>query len=146
MSTLKQTNSLLRNTNTKPPLSLYDQYGAMAYGVILQIVPQEELAQEVLVELFNSLTFPNCGDGVSNAICILRNARTKAIEFSNRFKSLLPANEPESIVDKDALPKLIFDLAFKQGIPLDVVAEKLAITKDDAMKAIGQHVKSFRKS
>lgn len=139
-----QTNSLLRNTNTKPPLSLYDQYGAMAYGVILQIIPHEELAQEVLVDLFNSLTFHNCGDGVSNAICVLRNARTKAIEFSNRFKSLLPANE--SIVNKDDLPKLIFDLAFKQGIPLDIVAEKLGITKDDAMKAIGQQVKSFRKS
>ena len=141
-----QTNSLLRNTNTKPPLSLYDQYGAMAYGVILQIIPHEELAQEVLVDLFNSLTFHNCGDGVSNAICVLRNARTKAIEFSNRFKSLLPAKDPESVVDKDALPKLIFDLAFKQGIPLDIVAEKLGITKDDAMKAIGQQVKSFRKS
>lgn len=146
MSTLRQTSNLLRNTNTKPPLSLYDQYGAMAYGVILQIIPHEQLAQEVLVDLFNSLTFHNCGEGVSNAICILRNARIKAIEFSNRFKSLLPANENESIVDKDALPKLIFDLAFKQGIPLDVVAEKLEITKDDAMKAIGQHVNSFRKS
>lgn len=144
MSTLRQTNNLLRNADTKPPLSLYDQYGAMAYGVILQIIPHEQLAQEVLVDLFNSLSFKNCGDGVSNAICILRNARTKAIEFSNRFKSLLPANE--SIVNKDDLPKLIFDLAFKQGIPLDIVAEKLGITKDDAMKAIGQQVKSFRKS
>lgn len=144
MSILKQKNNLLRNTNTKPPLSLYDQYGAMAYGVILQIIPHEQLAQEVLVDLFNSLTFQNCGDGVNNAICILRNARIKAIEFNNRFKSLLPANE--SIVNKDDLPKLIFDLAFKQGIPLDVVAEKLGITKDDAMKAIGQQVKSFRKS
>lgn len=143
MSTLRQTGNLLQNTNTTP-LSLYDQYGAMAYGVILQIIPHEQLAQEVLVDLFNSLTFHNCGEGVSNAICILRNARIKAIEFSNRFKSLLPANE--SIVNKDDLPKLIFDLAFKQGIPLDVVAEKLGITKDDAMKAIGQQVKSFRKS
>ncbi len=146
MSTLSQTNNLLRNTNTNTPLSLYDQYGAMAYGVILQIIPHEQLAQEVLVDLFNSSTFQNCGEGVSNAICILRNARIKAIEFSNKFKSLLPPNKSESIVDKDALPKLIFDLAFKQGIPLDVVAEKLEITKDDAMKAIGQHVKSFRKS
>lgn len=146
MSTLSQTNNLLRNTNTNTPLSLYDQYGAMAYGVILQIIPHEQLAQEVLVEVFNSLTFQNCGEDVSNAICILRNARIKAIEFSNKFKSLLPPNKSESIVDKDALPKLIFDLAFKQGIPLDVVAEKLEITKDDAMKAIGQHVKSFRKS
>jgi hypothetical protein len=144
MSRLRQTGNLLQNANTTPPLSLYDQYGAMAYGVILQIIPHEQLAQEVLVDLFNSLTFHNCGEGVSNAICILRNARIKAIEFSNRFKSLLPANE--SIINKDDLPKLIFDLAFKQGIPLDVVAEKLGITKDDAMKAIGQQVKSFRKS
>lgn len=145
MSTLRQTGNLLQNANTTPPLSLYDQYGAMAYGVILQIIPHEQLAQEVLVELFNSLTFHNCGEGVSNAICILRNARIKAIEFSNKFKSLLPANENDSIVDKDTLPKLIFDLAFKQGIPLDIVAEKFEITKDDAMKAIAQHVKSFRK-
>jgi hypothetical protein len=30
-------------------LTMYDQYGALAYGVILQIIPNEQLAQEVLV-------------------------------------------------------------------------------------------------
>jgi hypothetical protein len=30
---------------------MYDQYGALAYGVILQIIPNEQLAQEVLVSL-----------------------------------------------------------------------------------------------
>lgn len=145
MSTLKQTNSLLRNTNIKPPLSLYDQYGAMAYGVILQIIPDEKLAQEVLVELFNSLTFHNCGEGVSNALCILRNARTKALECKNRLNALLPSNEDTTYTDGDSLPDLIFNLAFKQGLSLDIIAVKLGLSKEAAMKAISNHVKSFRK-
>lgn len=142
MSTLKQTNSLLHNTNIKPPLSLYDQYGAMAYGVILQIIPDEKLAQEVLVELFNSLTFHNCGEGVSNALCILRNARNKALEFKNRLN---PSSEDTTHIDGDSLPDLIFNLAFKQGLSLDIIAVKLGLSKEAAMKAISNHVKSFRK-
>ena len=146
MSTLKQTNSLLRNTSIKPPLSLYDQYGAMAYGVILQIIPDEKLAQEVLVELFNSLTFHNCGEGVSNALCILRNARTKALDFKNRLNALLPSNENTTYTtNSDSLPDLIFNLAFKQGLSLDIIAVKLGLSKETTMKAISNHVKSFRK-
>jgi hypothetical protein len=144
MSTLKSTS--IRKTDTKSPLSLYDRYGAMAYGVILQIVPQEHLAQEILVDLFNFSSLLNCNEGVSEAICIIRHARSKALEFSNRFKSLLQTSGDNSLVESDSLPKAIFDLAFKQGLTIDIIAVKLGLSKEATMKAISQHVKSFRQS
>lgn len=146
MSTLRPLSKSLDRANTEPTLSLYDQYGAMAYGVILQIIPQEQLAQEVLVELFNSSPLLNCGDSVSNAICIIRNARTKAIEFKNRLNSLMPSNEVGDHSKSEPLPNRIFDLAFKQGLSLEIIAIQLGLSKEDTMKAISQHVKSFRKS
>jgi hypothetical protein len=146
MRTLSQTGKLLQNTSTAPPLSLYDQYGAMAYGVILQIIPQEKLAQEVLVELFNGSTLLNCSDSVSDAICIIRNARKKAIDFKNRFNSSIIDNVDSKQLRSDSLPDIIFDLAFKQGLSLEIIAVKLGLSKEETMKAISQHVKSFRKS
>ncbi|GGD44319.1 hypothetical protein GCM10011514_05330 [Emticicia aquatilis] len=124
---------------------MYDKYGAMAYGVILQIIPQEELAQEVLVELFNTSSLINCTEGLSDAICIIRNARTKALEFKSRLNALLPNSEDTNHSDSDSLPNLIFNLAFKQGLSLDIIAVKLGLSKEAAMKAISNHVKSFRK-
>lgn len=146
MSTLGSISKSLNRVNTEPILSLYDQYGAMAYGVILQIIPQEQLAQEVLVELFNSSPLLNCGDSVSNAICIIRNARIKAIDFKNRFNSSIENNKDGRPFSTDSLPDMIFNLAFKQGLSLEIIAVKLGLSKEDTMKAISQHVKSFRKS
>ncbi|MFY7911969.1 MAG: hypothetical protein ACOVO2_20565 [Emticicia sp.] len=142
MNTLRTTDKSLKTTS----LSLYDQYGAMAYGVILQIIPQEKLAQEVLVELFNSPSLLNCQEGISDAICIIRNARIKALEFKNRLSALASNNEALAEVNTDSLPDLIFDLAFKQGLSLDIIAVKLGLSKEATMKAISHHVKSFRKS
>lgn len=139
------TGKSIHKTDTKSPLSLYDRYGAMAYGVILQIIPQEQLAQEILVDLFNSPLL-SCNEGMSETICIIRNARNKALEFSNRFQSLLQTNGNSSSVDSDSLPKAIFDLAFKQGLSIDIIAVKLSLSKEATMKAICQHVKSFRQS
>lgn len=143
MNKLRTTSKPLNNI--PPNLSLYDKYGAVAYGVILQIIPQEQLAQEILVELFQ-FPFQNCSAEISDVICIIRNARAKALEFSNRFKSLLPPNEDSNTSEKEVLPDLIFNLAFKQGIPLESIAERLGISKEATMKAISEHVKSFRKS
>lgn len=145
MNTLP-TGKSIHKMDTKSPLSLYDQYGAMAYGVILQIIPQEQLAQEILVDLFNFSPLLSCNEGMSEAICIIRHARNKALEFSNRFQSLLQTNGNSSSVDSDSLPKAIFDLAFKQGLSIDIIAIKLSLSKEATMKAISQHVKSFRQS
>lgn len=142
MNTLRTTDKSLKTTS----LSLYDQYGAMAYGVILQIIPQEKLAQEVLVELFNSPSLLNCQEGISDAICIIRNARAKALEFSTRLNALVANNEEATETNTDSLPNLIFNLAFKQGLSLDIIAVKLGLSKEATMKAISHHVKSFRKS
>jgi len=146
MSTLRPTSESLRKNNNEPALLLYDQYGAMAYGVILQIIPQEQLAQEVLIELFNSLPLLNCPEGISDAICIIRNARTKALEFKNRLNASLLSNEDTNSSGSDSLPNMIFNLAFKQGLSLEIIAVKLGLSKEATMKAISNHVKSFRKS
>ncbi|RYZ47812.1 MAG: hypothetical protein EOP49_20260, partial [Sphingobacteriales bacterium] len=61
-------------------LTLYDRYGAMAYGVIMQIIPQPDLAQNVLIDLFASPEIASLPDSPSQAACaIVRMARTKAL-------------------------------------------------------------------
>lgn len=128
-------------------LSLYDKYGAMAYGVILQIIPQEQLAQEVLVELFSGVPLNNCdGETTSKAICILRNARSKAIEFKNRFRMFFPLEGGEKIDSNVNLSKTIFNLSFKEGVSLDTIAQQLSVPKDIVLKSLSEHIKSFRQS
>lgn len=139
----------LKTLNTQQhssQLSLYDKYGAMAYGVILQIIPQEQFAQEVLVELFNSTPLQNGNEGMSDAVCILRNARAKAIQYNNRVKSLLSNNDETRPENASFSPEVIFNMSFKQGYSYTEIAEKLTVPVEVIMKAVCQHVKSFRKS
>ncbi|MFY7828690.1 MAG: hypothetical protein ACOVQ4_16295 [Flectobacillus sp.] len=126
-------------------LSLYDQYGALAYGVILQIIPNEQLAQEVLVSLFSSASLQGCNENVVNkTICIIRNARAKAVEYKSKYASSTSPPINEGQVSEDTLPKLVFELSFKQGLKPEVIAEKLNITRERVLKAFNEYFKLFR--
>lgn len=126
-------------------LALYDQYGSVAYGIILQILPQAHLAQEVLVDLFAS---PELGVYQSQpsgmALAIVRIARTKALAAKAKLTPTVPSFSDESVTMTADLPKKIFDLSFCQGCTPEQIAERLQISKADVLVAIHTYFKTFR--
>jgi DNA-directed RNA polymerase specialized sigma24 family protein len=128
-------------------LEIYDKFGAMAYGIILQILPQPHLAQEVLVSVFSSPQLQSCNSyPFTFAACVIKLARAKAVEAKRRLTALVPANE-ELAIDTDARsPENIFELAFRQGFTPDEVARKLNITKAEVLRSFHDFFKSYRNS
>ncbi|MCE6990445.1 hypothetical protein [Dyadobacter sp. CY323] len=117
----------------------------MAYGIILQILPQPHLAQEVLVSVFSSPQLQSCNSyPFTFAACVIKLARAKAVEAKRKLTALVPANE-EDAVDADSLsPQNIFELAFRQGFTPDEVAKKLNITKSEVLRSFHDFFKSYR--
>lgn len=122
-------------------VELYDRYGSVAYGIILQIVPQPELAQAILVDLF--ATLPTDGGDESERMIsrIIRLARDKALtnRHSSTERSLTSFHPTERNI-----PKVVFNLAFWHGCRADEIAERLNIAKTDVLRAIRTYVKSFK--
>lgn len=125
-------------------LTLYDQYGAMAYGVIRQIVSEPELAQALLIDLFASPQIASLHDTQPHTACaIVRMARMKALEARSGESMASAGLETQSGPD-DNLPKLIFELSFNKGFRLEAIAERLEMTYLDVLKAMRVYVESIR--
>ena len=125
-------------------LEVYDQYGAMAYGIILQIIPQPHLAQEVLVNVFSSPLLQSCNSyPFTFAVCVIKLARAKAVEAKRQMMAIAPHNSDKGHSSPESTPEVIFDLAFRQGYSPDEVAEKLQISKPEVLKAFHEFFKSF---
>jgi hypothetical protein len=125
-------------------LEVYDQYGAMAYGIILQIIPQPHLAQEVLVNVFSSPLLQSCNSyPFTFAVCVIKLARAKAVEAKRQMMAIAPHNSDNGHSSPESTPEVIFDLAFRQGYSPDEVAEKLQISKPEVLKAFHEFFKSF---
>lgn len=126
-------------------LEIYDKYGAMAYGIILQIIPQPHLAQEVLISVFSSPLLQSCNSyPFTFAVCIIKLARAKAMEAKNKLTAI---SSPALDIRSDAAdksPQQIFDLAFCQGFSPDEVAEKLNISKSEVLRSLHAFFKSNR--
>ncbi len=123
-------------------LALYERYGALAYGVILQLIPEVSLAQEVLVDVFTSPQLLTCNENERDkTLCVVRTARAKAIAYKQQ-------NMPNQVIEikGQSLPEQVFNLAFHQGLSPDAIAETLAIPREAVLKAINEHFKNFRKS
>jgi len=153
MNELERTNNgvnLHPSTKSSPlsSLEVYDKYGAMAYGIILQIIPQPHLAQEVLVNVFSSPLLQACNSyPFTFAVCVIKLARSKAVEAKRKLLSLAPLSNDHIFARKDqSSPEQIFDLAFRQGFTPDEVAEKLGIPKSEVLKAFHEFFKSYRNS
>lgn len=134
-----------RNRNLTS-VEVYDEYGAMAYGIILQILPQPHLAQEVLVNVFASPQLQSCNSyPFTFAVCVIKLARAKAVEAKRRLMALQPEQDNGGgFADKS--PQRIFDLAFRQGFTPDEVAEKLSITKPEVLRAFHEFFKGAHNS
>src|SRR5690606_16151487 len=128
-------------------LQVYDKYGAMAYGIILQIVPQPNLAQEVLVNVFSSPLLQSCNSyPFTFAVCIIKLARAKAVEAKRKLMTIGTYNAEHAQNSQKNTPELIFDLAFRQGFSPEEVAEKLHISKSEVLKAFHEFFKTFSQS
>ncbi|MVM41498.1 hypothetical protein GO730_33750 [Spirosoma sp. HMF3257] len=134
------TQAVNRETNC---LSLYDRFGALAYGIILQIIPEPEIAQTVLVDLFSSLPiefYAEGSDPVSSEL--IRLARKKALAAKpERYNRSLSSQEPTT---NDDLGKLVFDLSFYQGFSVEDIADKLQLTKTNVLSMIYAYFKQQR--
>lgn len=134
--------SAIRTSSPLTTLEVYDQYGAMAYGIILQIIPQPHLAQEILVNVFASPLLQSCNSyPFTFAVCVIKLARAKAVEAKRQMMALAPLNDSSHSILENT-PELIFDLAFRQGFSPDEVAEKLKISKSEVLKAFHEFFKS----
>ncbi|GAB3564823.1 hypothetical protein GCM10027578_11030 [Spirosoma luteolum] len=128
-------------------IALYDRYSAMAYGIILQIVPQPELAQKILVDLFTDLlrTSPDLND--SGLGCtIIRMARLRSLETRRSADSVAERSGTSFSPTQGNLPKVVFNLSFWHGCHPNEIAERLQISGSDVMKAIREYIKSFQAS
>ena len=133
----------LSKPKTLTSLEMYDQYGAVAYGIILQILPQVHLAQEVLVSVFSSPQLQSCNSyPFTFAACVIKLARAKAVEAKRKLTSLAPANT--DYANGDTSPQSIFDLAFRQGFTPDEVAGKLNISKNEVLRSFHEFFKPYR--
>jgi len=152
MNELERTsNNAELHPSTKPSqlssLEVYDKYGAMAYGIILQIVPQPHLAQEILVNVFSSPQLQSCNSyPFTFAVCVIKLARSKAVEAKRKIMSMSPIAIDSGFHHEDQSPQQIFNLAFCEGYTPDEVAEKLNISKSEVLKAFHDFFKSSRNS
>lgn len=126
-------------------LTLYDQYGAMAYGIILRIIPQPQIAQAVLINLFSSPELTACVDNPAHAAGeIIRLARTKALTARPVPDDTV---EPKPVsTPNDTVEKAVFDLSFCQGYTPDAIAEKLQLSRTNVLKSIYSYFKNLRSS
>lgn len=137
--------SVSRNAPTKDRIALYDWYGPLAYGVILQIVPQPELAQQVLVDLFSSDELPFAADSsASQSAALIRLARRQALAVSAAPNAPAGPRTASRPITDESLPELVFDLTFRRGQQLRTVADRLQMTYEDISRALRTYVHSFR--
>lgn len=127
-------------------LALYDKYSSMAYGIILNILPDPKMAQEVLLNLFASSQLRACDSyPFSYAGCVIKLARSKALEAKQKVASLSSVSEDGEDTQVNS-PDNIFDLAFRKGLSIDLVAERLNISRQDVLKGIHLFFKTNRQS
>jgi AraC-like DNA-binding protein len=150
MNELERTHNELQSThpsktvNKLTTLEAYDQFASMAYGIILQIIPQTHIAQEILVSVFSSPLLKSCNSyPFTFAVCVIKLARSKAVEAKRKMGELFPYNEDHKAT-ADKSPEAIFDLSFRQGYTPDEVAERLQISKSDVLRAFHEFFKSPR--
>ncbi|SKC00821.1 hypothetical protein [Dyadobacter psychrophilus] len=136
-------NGVARPNGNITSLEVYDKYGAMAYGIILQILPQVHLAQEVLVSVFSSPQLQACNSyPFSFAACVIKLARAKAVEAKRKLMAIAPVADPANALD--ASPEKIFDLSFCQGFTPEEVAGKLNISKSEVLRSFHEYFKLYR--
>ncbi len=127
--------------------ALYDRFGALAYGIILQILPQSALAQKALMEVFSADNLPAFANSpVNPAIAVIRIARAKALELKDKSKEREAARPEPFSVNNSYSPEYIFDLSFRQGYSFETISEQSGLSRPELVKAIRDFIHVFRRS
>ncbi len=127
------------------PVTLYDRYGSMAYGIILRIIPEPETAQTVLIDLFASPQIRSLTNvSAHSAGDIIRLARTNALAAKATLNT--PTPPTPTPVANDNSPKVVFDLLFSQGYTPEAFSDNLHLSRSTVLKSIHTHFKHLRSS
>jgi hypothetical protein len=127
--------------------ALYDRFGALAYGVILQILPESTLAQKALIEVFSTEQLPTFANSAVNpAISVIRMARAKALEWKEKAGQREDTRAEPFLVNNSYSPEHIFDLSFRQGYSLETISEQSGLSRPELVKAIRDFIHVFRRS
>lgn len=145
MKQLYQSPTVEENTSGADCLTLYDRYGGLAYGIILQIIPEPEQAQRILIDLFSSpqvKAYTEFSNRVSSGI--IRLAREKAL--AARPTTLTKSLTSSMIAVNDTTDKSVFDLSFYKGHTIDEIADKLQLSRASVLNKISSYFKHHRSS
>lgn len=125
-------------------LALYDRYGSLVYGIICKIIPEPELAQTVLFDLFISPEVKYLTESPRLvSATLIRLARTKALAVRPvTLRQSLSVSPSTS----DDLGALVFELSFYQGYSVEQVADKLQLTPANVLQLIALQFKHQRPS
>ncbi len=116
----------------------------MAYGIILSIIPEPELAQTVLTNVFASPQLAS-DPKTPTATDIIRLARAEALASRPlRVSQSMPPNADTN--DTIETSKLVFDLSFCQGYSIEAIAEKLHLSPTNVLKVFYTYFKQLRSS
>ena len=142
---LHQSSTIENRTASADCLTLYDRYGGLAYGIILQILPEPEMAQRVLIDLFSSpqvKSYTEFSNRVSSGI--IRLAREKAL--AARPATLTKPLTVSALTVNDTTDKSVFDLSFYKGHTIDEIADKLQLSRANVLTRISSYFKRHRSS
>jgi hypothetical protein len=121
----------------------------MAYGVILQIIPETDQAQRILIDLFSSSQVesldPAAPRGLSSSL--IRMARSRALAARNTTSSSVDHfASVTTVTGNDKRAKFVFNLAFYQGFTPETIAQRLQIPYSAVMQAIHEYFLFLRTS
>ncbi len=126
-------------------LTLYDRYGGLAYGLILQIIPEPEQAQRILIDLFCSPQVKAYTEFSNRVSCgIIRLAREKAL--AARPATLTNSLTVSPITVNDTTDKSAFDLSFYKGHTIDEIANTMQLSRASVLTKISSYFKHHRSS
>ncbi len=135
---LHQSPAVEESTPGADCLTLYDRYGGLAYGLILQIIPEPEQAQRILIDLFSSPQVKSYTEFSNRVSCgIIRLAREKAL-------AARPATLTKSLTVNDTTDKSAFDLSFYKGHTIDEIADKMQLSRAGVLTKISSYFKHHR--
>lgn len=168
----KETISALKQGDQNALASLYDQYGAALYGVVLRVVQSPEVAEEVMQETFlkiwrNIGTYDEAkGKFYTWAMNIARNTAidfTRSNDFKNHRKTegfdfvVYRENQPSTVLSVDTIGlrevvgkleekhRRVIDLAYFQGYTQSEIEQEMNIPIGTVKTRLRLAIKELRK-
>lgn len=140
--------------------SLYDQYGAMLYGYILQFIPDKEVADQSLINIFSHI-YTHIDEGIRSSqgivIWMLGEARKLLIPQLKPQKTQV---ENEKVIDKESnrdtfnvlfnhvseQQKYLFIESYYKGRPIEQIAQEINLAPEKTAELLKATLLTLRKA